>query len=228
MVGSIIIQKLLQSYNTQTKLVDSNLMNRISGTAIDVLVVTAMSTLEVGAVAQNIWPFLILMITGIIAQVCCIFFISPYMNPSHFFENGICVFGQTTGNVAIALILLRSVDPECKTPVPQQFSYKQLIHSLLFGGGLFTSLAVPILHRIGVWFFLIICIVILSLTLLINTFYCRPRVFPRMRAEFKKEYGHDGIDDGGQDGTLTDSEGLLDTTMNGSTGFEEYQPPATE
>ena len=227
MVGSIIVQKLLQSYNTQTKLVDSNLMNRISGSAIDVLVVTAMSTMEVGTVAANIGPFLFLMVTGVIAQVCCIFFISPYMSPSHFFENGICVFGQTTGNVAIALILLRSVDPECKTPVPQQFSYKQLIHSLLFGGGLFTSLAVPILHAIGVWLMLIICVVILIVCLLINTFYCRKQVFPRMRAEFKKEYGEDAVDDSGDDGfAVTDSEGLLGSNDDSSTFA--YLPPATD
>jgi glutamate:Na+ symporter, ESS family len=112
MVGGIIIQRLLQQFNKETKLVDSNLMNRISGSAIDVLVVTAMSTLEVGAVADNLWPFLILMVTGVIAQVLCIFFIAPYMTPSHFFEHGIAVFGQQTGVVAVALILLRAVDPE--------------------------------------------------------------------------------------------------------------------
>ena len=202
MVGSIIIQKLLQQYNNTTKLVDSNLMNRISGTAIDVLVVTAMSTLEVGAVADNIGPFLILMVTGVIAQVSCIFFISPYMSPSHFFEHGIAVFGQQTGVVAVALILLRAVDPESKTPVPQQFSYKQLIHSMLFGGGLFTSFAVPVLNKVGIWLFTLICVVILVTCLAVNFLYCRKNIFPRLRQEAKDFADPPAVE-------TADNEGLL-------------------
>ena len=210
-----------------TNLVDANLMNRISGTAIDVLVVTAMSTLEVGAVADNIWPFLILMVTGVVAQVLCIFYISPYMSPSHFFEHGIAVFGQQTGVVAVALILLRAVDPESKTPVPQQFSYKQLIHSMLFGGGLFTSLAVPVLHQIGLWLFLLLVTVLLIICVVINCAYCRPKVFPRMRAEC---VGY--ADSPAVDGTLVvegdgDGEGLLGgDMMSGDGQGAMYLPPA--
>ena len=212
MIGGILIQRFLQAFNTKTKLVDATLMGRISGTAIDVLVVSAMSTLEVAAVANNIWPFLILMITGIIAQILCIFYISPWMSPSHFFEHGIAVFGQQTGVVAVALILLRSVDPESKTPVPQQFSYKQLIHSLLFGGGIFTSLAVPLLAAIGVWWFSLIVSVVLAVLLSANHLYCRAHVFPQLRREAAAYDNHTNDDIDFDDG----AHGLLD----------EYAPPS--
>ena len=194
MIGGIIIQRFLQVFNTKTKLVDATLMSRISGTAIDVLVVTAMSTLEIGAVAENIWPFLILMVTGVLAQLFCVFYVSPWMSPSHFFEHGIAVFGQQTRVVAVALILLRAVDPEGKTPVPQQFSYKQLIHSLLFGGGLFTSLAVPVIAAIGVWWFSLLCSCLLGALLAVNGLYCRKKIFPELRRE-AAEYAEEANDD---------------------------------
>ena len=227
MIGGIMIQRFLQAFNTETKLVDATLMSRISGTAIDVLVVTAMSTLEIGAVADNIGPFLVLMVTGVVAQVLCIFFISPWMSPSHFFEHGIAVFGQQTGVVAVALILLRAVDPEGKTPVPQQFSYKQLIHSMLFGGGLFTSLAVPLLAAIGVWWFALLCACLLGTLLAVNGLYCRKKVFPELRREAKlyAEESQDEVVPGEEEEGDLRVEGLLDAAAGGS---ECYEPPVQD
>ncbi len=221
MIGSICVQRFLQTFNRKTRLVDANLMNRISGTAIDVLVVTAMSTLELGALADNIGAFCVLMLTGILAQVVCIFYIAPRFVPSHFFEHGIAVFGQQTGVVAVALILLRAVDPECHTPVPQQFSYKQVIHSLLFGGGIFTSLAVPVQHAAGPWGMVAICAVILVGCVAVNSLYCRKHVFPRMLAESAAEgYTNDGAEVGGEG----DQAGMLDDGPGGGEAYEQLDP----
>ena len=91
---------------------DANLMNRLSGTALDFLVVCAMSTINLRAVANDIWPFLILMVWGLVWQVGCVLVLSRYLNPTHWFENAICVFGQSTGVIAAGLVLLRSCDPK--------------------------------------------------------------------------------------------------------------------
>ena len=152
------------------------------------------------------------------------------MSPSHFFEHGIAVFGQQTGVVAVALILLRAVDPEGKTPVPQQFSYKQLIHSLLFGGGLFTSLAVPLLAAIGVWWFSVLCSCLLGSLLALNGLYCRKKVFPELRQE-AAEYAEESRDDPGEDdGDGLDSGDLgVEGLLGGAGGNSEYyEPPAQD
>ncbi len=48
-----------------------------------------------------------------------------------------------------------------------------------------------------------------------------------MRAEFKKEYGEDAVDDSGDDGfAVTDSEGLLGSNDDSSTFA--YLPPASD
>ena len=61
------------------------------------------------------------------------------------FERAIADFGMNTGVIATGLILLRMVDPECRTPVPADFAFKQLLHSPFMGGGIWTCLALPLL-----------------------------------------------------------------------------------
>ena len=42
---------------------------------------------------------------------------------------------------ATGLMLLRTVDPENKTPAAMSFGYKQLLHEPFMGGGLWAALA---------------------------------------------------------------------------------------
>ena len=62
------------------------------------------------------------------------------------FERAIADFGMNTGVIATGLVLLRMVDPECRTPVPADFAFKQLLHSPFMGGGIWTCLALPLLN----------------------------------------------------------------------------------
>ena len=53
-------------------------------------------------------------------------------------------------------MLLRTVDPENKTPAAASFGYKQLIHEPIMGGGLWTAFALTLVFTIGwlpVWIF---------------------------------------------------------------------------
>ena len=129
MMGGMTIQGVLQRYNKNTKLVDKAMMERVAGTALDFLIVAAVSTVNVSAIADTIVPFIILCVTGIVWNVFAVLYIGKLMNPTHWFENSICVFGQSTGVIAAGLMLLRMVDPEASTPVPAAFGYKQLLHA---------------------------------------------------------------------------------------------------
>ena len=62
------------------------------------------------------------------------------------FERAIADFGMNTGVIATGLVLLRMVDPECRTPVPADFAFKQLLHSPFMDGGIWTCLALPLLN----------------------------------------------------------------------------------
>ena len=56
---------------------------------------------------------------------------------------------------ATGLLLLRTVDPENKTDAAASFGYKQLLHEPFMGGGLWTSLALPLVITHGplpIWY----------------------------------------------------------------------------
>ena len=54
------------------------------------------------------------------------------------------------------LLLLRTVDPENKTPAAASFACKQLLHEPIMGGGIWTALALTLVFTVGwlpVWGF---------------------------------------------------------------------------
>ena len=73
------------------------------------------------------------------------------MHPSHWFEYGICVYGQDTGVIAAGLMLLKMVDPDQQTPVPSAFGYKQPLHSALMGGGIVTAIFINVQAAVGIY-----------------------------------------------------------------------------
>ncbi|MDY0297837.1 MAG: hypothetical protein RB296_11015 [Acidobacteriota bacterium] len=64
--------------------------------------------------------------------------------PDAWFERAIAEMGQSMGVTATGLLLLRAVDPENETAAPSAFGYKQLLHEPFMGGGLWTSMAIPL------------------------------------------------------------------------------------
>lgn len=59
MVGGVLVQVALARIGHAHSL-DRRLVNRISGAALDVLIVSALATLSLSAVGTHIWTFLIL------------------------------------------------------------------------------------------------------------------------------------------------------------------------
>ena len=130
-------------------LVDRVQMERISGAALDFLVVSAVATIRLEVVAANWQPLALLCVAGAVWSVWCVLFIAPRVFRTAWFERAIAEFGQATGVTATGLMLLRTVDPENKTPAAMSFGYKQLLHEPFMGGGLWTALAFTLVYQIG-------------------------------------------------------------------------------
>ena len=148
MIGGVLLQVLAQKTNT-VHLIDHQQMQRISGAALDFLVVSAVATIKLSVVLDNWLPLLILIASGIILSVLMVIFVAPKLFKDAWFERAIADFGQATGVTATGLMLLRTVDPENKTVAAASFGYKQLIHEPFMGGGLWTALALPLVFTIG-------------------------------------------------------------------------------
>ena len=148
MIGGVLLS-LCAKLAKVDLLVDRVQMERISGAALDFLVVSAVTTIRLEVVAANWQPLVILCIAGLVWSVWCVFFIAPRIFRTAWFERAIAEFGQATGVTATGLMLLRSVDPENKTPAAMSFGYKQLLHEPFMGGGLWTALAFTLVYKIG-------------------------------------------------------------------------------
>jgi ESS family glutamate:Na+ symporter len=148
MVGGMIVQGILDKidpYNT----VDRQMINRIQGLALDVLIISALATLSLTVIGENLIPFLLLSLVGILWTVFCFVFLAPKMLPDYWFERGIGDFGQNMGVTATGLLLMRVADPENKTPALESFGYKQILFEPFVGGGLFTAASVPLIYQFG-------------------------------------------------------------------------------
>ena len=148
MIGGIILQLGLNKIG-YGHLIDSGIMLRIQGLALDLLIVAALATISLEAIADNIWPFVLLCVGGIVLNVFLLLWMVPRTIPSYWLERGIGDFGQSMGVTATGLILMRIVDPEGKSPAFEAFGYKQLVFEPFFGGGLITALSVPIIFQFG-------------------------------------------------------------------------------
>ncbi|MFQ5964524.1 MAG: sodium/glutamate symporter [Candidatus Scalinduaceae bacterium] len=164
MIGGLIVQFFL-SHFAKISPVDHILMQRFAGTALDFLVVAAISTIQLEIVINGIIPFLIIIVGGIFWNIFCVMWLARRILPNCWFERAIAEMGQSMGVTATGLLLLRAVDPEQKTDATSAFGYKQLLHEPFMGGGLWTSMAVILAANKGGWVVLEISIIAIAVWL---------------------------------------------------------------
>ncbi|MAA73922.1 MAG: sodium:glutamate symporter [Salinisphaeraceae bacterium] len=157
MIGGLIVQQLLQRFDRH-RLLDREMMLRIQGFALDLLIAAAIASLSLTVIAANIGAFLVLAVLGIAWNIGMFIWLAPRIIPRYWFERGIGDMGQSMGVTATGLILMKIADPENKSPAYEAFGYKQLVFEPFFGGGLVTGIAVPVIYAFGPWpLFAVMC-----------------------------------------------------------------------
>ena len=170
MLGGVIIQ-LIGDKTGLARLIDRGTMERIQGLALDTLIIAALATLSLDAIADNLWPFIILAVAGILWNVFVLFFLAPRFIQNFWFERAIADFGQSQGVTATGLLLLRMADPHQKSPAYEAFGYKQLVFEPFFGGGLVTAASIPLIVQLGPYPLLIVMAVLLVFAIASGLFY---------------------------------------------------------
>ncbi|WP_020008595.1 sodium/glutamate symporter [Salinicoccus albus] len=103
------------------KYLDKPTMSKISGGSTDLLVATGIASINLTVVAQNIVPFIILMVFGILLTYGFYRYVSQFYFQENWFEKGIFTFGWITGAVAMGIALLRIVDPKLRSKTLDDF-----------------------------------------------------------------------------------------------------------
>ncbi|PXW88292.1 ESS family glutamate:Na+ symporter [Streptohalobacillus salinus] len=159
MVGGVIVQLFFDKLNIHMY-IDQNLISKISGFALDVLLVSALGTLSLAVIGDNLLPFLLISIVAIIWNVFAFLYLGPRMIPEAWFERGLGDFGQATGMTATGLLLMKIADPDHQTPALEGFGYKQILFEPFVGGGLVTAASLPLIYQFGPVVFLLISLAI--------------------------------------------------------------------
>ena len=148
LIGGIIIQVVMKRIDLDV-LIIRRLQERIAGVALDLLVVTALASINLAVLGANLGIFLTLSVIGIAWNVLAFVFLAPRILPVYWFERGIGDMGQSMGVTATGILLIRMVDPENRTGAFESFAYKQLFFEPIVGGGLFTAAAPALISTFG-------------------------------------------------------------------------------
>ncbi|WP_218221625.1 sodium/glutamate symporter [Nesterenkonia sp. Act20] len=166
MIGGVIVQVVLDRTGN-TSLLDHETMKRIQGLALDILIVAALATISLDAIAAYWETFLILSVAGILFCTTILLVFTPRIIPEFWLERGIADFGQSMGVTATGLVLLRVADPYDESPALEAFGYKQLFFEPFFGGGLITALAIPLMMATGSVYIVLIPMAVLFIVSLV-------------------------------------------------------------
>ena len=148
LIGSLLVRWILEL--SDSTYLSSQLLQREIGTlTTDLLITTAMASLNLPLLLNDWIPIAVLSITGLTWNLCGILFLARFLIKKEWFERSITEFGNATGVAASGLLLLRLSDPKNLTNALPIFSVKQLFLQPLLSGGVVTVLAPILLNQFG-------------------------------------------------------------------------------
>lgn len=148
MIGGVLVQ-ILGEKKGYAGLIDRQIMNRISGVSLDLLIVAALATLSLEVLGDNAMVFILLIVGGVLWNLFGFIVLARYMFSENWVTNGLANFGQGMGMTVIGLLLVRMSDPRGRTGAMESFGYKQLLFEPVVGGGLFTAASLPLIYEFG-------------------------------------------------------------------------------
>jgi len=154
----------------KTAFISQILQREMGILSTDLLIFSAMASLNLSIVINNLTIIFLLTIFGLLWNILCIAFFSYFVFDDYWFEKGLVEFGNSTGVVASGLLLLRLADPNNLSKTLPIFTSKQLFAQLLLSGGFFTVLSPFLLSRIGLTSWTEICGALSLLTVIIAFF----------------------------------------------------------
>ena len=171
LIGSLLIRYILEKIK-KTEFISNIFQREIGILSTDLLIFTAMASLNIDVVFDN-WVIILLFTTfGLFWNLICIAFFAYFIFNDYWFEKSLIEFGNSTGVVASGLLLLRLADPKNLSQTLPIFTTKQLFAQLILSGGFFTVIAPLVISKIGLDYWTEICalttFLIISIAFILN------------------------------------------------------------
>ncbi len=148
LLGSFVIRFILEK-TKKTHIVSQLFQREIGILATDLLITTAMASLNLPLLLIDWFPIVVLSVIGLVWNLFGMFVFGRLLIRDEWFERSIAEFGNSTGVAASGLLLLRLADPTNVTKTLPVFSFKQLFLQPILSGGLITVIAPIIIVQIG-------------------------------------------------------------------------------
>jgi len=148
LLGSLMVRLILEKTDN-TNIVSPLIQREIGTLSTDLLIITAMASLNLPLLVNDWLPITVLSITGLTWNLAGMFFFAKLTFKKEWFERSIAEFGNATGVAASGILLLRLSDPKNSTNTLPIFSIKQLLLQPLLSGGIITVTAPLVVRQFG-------------------------------------------------------------------------------
>ncbi len=162
MIVAAIIRFILGKLGL-TVYLDNNVQRRITGVAVDFMVVATLMAVKIAVVWAFIVPIALLSVSAAVLTTLFLMYFGSRLDHLGF-ERFMALFGTSTGTAASGLLLLRIVDPEFKTPVAQEVGLMNVFLLLLIPTSFLTfpmpKVGIPINIAVAVGLFVVALIIL--------------------------------------------------------------------
>ena len=116
-IGCRVVIKKLRDLKIMNRQYQNNyLLNRISGLAFDVMIVSGIASIKISDL-KGMWiPFILMSVVGGIVTFIYLKYMCNKIYPEYEQEGFFSMYGMLTGTISSGVLLLREIDPGFKTP----------------------------------------------------------------------------------------------------------------
>jgi ESS family glutamate:Na+ symporter len=149
LMGGLIVRASMSTLGI-ADLIDGESVRRICGLAMELLIVSAIASLDLSAVLALFLPVSLLLLAAFVWVGLCLLVIGRRLLPRRYwFELGILNYGMSTGTTATGLMLLRVIDRDLESGAAEDYALAAPLSAPFVGGGMITFSLPVLLARFG-------------------------------------------------------------------------------
>lgn len=204
--AKMILNKLYDKKIVRKRIVNNYMMDRISGLAFDLMIVSGVAAIQLPLLATYWGVLIILAVVGTLLTYFYVNFVCKRLFPDYRNEQFLAFFGMLTGTASTGMILLREIDGSYRTPASENLVYQSL-PAIVFGFPLMFLAPWAAESNLTA---LITCIIVGVCFIVLNLLLFRKNIF-RRRYAARAANAADGSDpDAGTDSADTAGTGTSD------------------
>ncbi len=139
-LARVILNALKKKNWLHIKYPDNYILQRISAGSFDFMIVAAIAALSIATFRENWITIVIVTSAGGIFTIIYTVFLCRRIYTNYIIEHIVGLFGQFTGTITTGMALLREIDPDSESNVPE---------NLVLGGAVALPLGIPLMFILG-------------------------------------------------------------------------------